>query len=249
MSESAPATEVDVKVFPQEDPRLGWVSIHDPQSRAFPIRTALPRTVEDKPRTWRLGPVLDQGREGACVGFGWTAELLGSPRPDRHATAPIANEYARGVYRRAQDIDEYSEGTEGTSVLAGAKVVQERGFIGEYRWCFSIEDVRDAVIAEGPVVIGIPWYSSMYGTRPSGLVEVDGDLVGGHCILVHGYHPSMRIQGENYHERFKVFRWRNSWGPSYGKDGNGIIRYEDLRDLLKSWGEAAVPTGRKTVRL
>jgi hypothetical protein len=231
------------------DPRLDWNPRHDPASLQFPIRAAL-GTVEDKPRAWDLGEVLDQGQEGACVGFGWTADLLASPRPDKYATAAVGNRFARNVYFDAQRIDEWEgENYEGTSVLAGAKVIAAKGYMSEYRWAFSIEDVRDAVIAEGPVVIGIPWYSNMYGTRPSGLLDIGGQLVGGHCILVSGYHPSMRIRGEGWNERHRVFRLRNSWGPDWGVNGNGFIKYDDLAALLREWGEACVPVGRKMVRL
>lgn len=233
------------------DPRLDWAPTHDPASRNFSARAAIGE-VPEEPRTWKLGPILDQGWEGACVGFGWTAELLASPRPDPYATPDVGNAFARSVYQDAQRIDEWpGEDYEGTSVLAGAKTIKSRGYIDSYRWCFSIEEIRDAVIAQGPVVIGIPWYSDMYQTRPSGLVEVGGDLVGGHCIMVYGYHPGMRITGENYFTRYRVFRWRNSWGTEYGPNGsgNGLIQYEDLRDLLAEWGEACVPIGRKLVRL
>ncbi len=239
----------DATVFPHVDPRLDWVSRHDDKSQQYPVREVL-GAVDERPRRWQTGEVLDQGREGACVGFGWTGELLASPRPDPYCTADTGNRYALDIYRRAKQLDAWDgELYDGTSVIAGAKAIVERGHVAEYRWCFSIDDVRDAVIAEGPVVIGIPWLSGMYGTRPSGLVEIDGGVVGGHCLLVTGYHPSMRLRGEDWHERFRVFRWRNSWGHSYGIGGDGFVRYEDLRDLLADYGEACVPMTRSLVRL
>lgn len=230
------------------DPRLDWQPRHDPRSLNYLVRDTLTVTETYYPKFWDMGAVLNQGREGACVGFGWTGELLASPRPHL-VSEQRGNEYARQYYYRCKEIDEW-EGVdyEGTSVLAGAKVARELGYIPEYRWAVSIDDVRDSVITKGPVVIGIPWLSGMYDTRPSGLVDVSGDTVGGHCILLTGYHPSMRIPGEDWHARFEVFRWRNSWGTSYGKSGTGLIRMEDLRDLLARWGEACVPVGRKLVR-
>lgn len=240
---------METKTFGQGDPRLDWVSQHDEKSLNFPVRSVLASYVEERPRTWKPGSVLDQGREGACVGFAWTAELLASPRPESALTS-VGNAFARQVYQEAQRIDEWEgEAYEGTSVLAGAKVLQSRGYFEEYRWAFSIEDVRDAVIEEGPVVLGIPWHEGMYDTRPSGLVDISGPIVGGHAITLYGYHPRMRIWGEDWRARHRVFRWRNSWGPTYGKTGNGLIRYEDLRDLLAGWGEACVPMDRKKVRL
>lgn len=225
-----------------------WVSRHDPRSLAYPIREVI-GTPGIKPRSWNVGTCLDQGNEGACVGFGWTGELLASPDPC-HVDEATGNAYALRTYHRAQQLDEWpGESYDGTSVLAGAKTIREARYMDGFRWAFSIDDVRDTVIAHGPVVIGIPWHQSMYETKPSGLVVVDGPVVGGHCILVYGYHPSARIRGEDHQRRFEVFRWRNSWGPSYGIGGNGYVRYEDLRDLLAGTGEACVPLGRHHVTL
>lgn len=239
--------EIATKKFLMEDRRLDWSPTHDPRSLNYEVRETL-GAVEEIPKTWDRGPILNQGSEGACVGFGWTAELMASPRPDPTAEALTANTYAKEVYYRAKQIDDYEgEDYSGTSVLAGAKVLQERGLQDEYRWALSVEDVRDAVISEGPVVVGVPWYYEMYVTKPSGLVTLGGDLVGGHCLTIFGYHPGQSIAGET--GEFKVFKWQNSWDVTYGRDGWGYIRYEDLRDLLSQWGEACVPMGRKMVRL
>lgn len=227
---------------------LDWVSRHDPRSLSFPIREQIGYP-GIRPRTWDVGTCLNQGREGACVGFGWVGELLASPMPYR-CDPDTGNSYARRTYHRAQQLDEWAgENYEGTSVLAGAKAIREAGHMDGYRWAFGIDDVRDTVLALGPVVIGIPWHEGMYETKPSGLVDVSGPVVGGHCLLVYGYHPSARLRGEDYRARFNIFRWRNSWGTGYGLDGNGFIRYEDLRDLLAHTGEACVPRGRRHVTL
>lgn len=229
-----------------QDRVLDWVSRHDPESRNYGIRSLVGSAVEPKIKNWSPGLVLDQGREGACVGFAFAAELAASPsRIPPKVTTDLLERYATGIYKDAQKIDAWQgESYEGTSVLAGAKVLKNRGLIGGYRWCFSVADIRDAIIAEGPVVIGIPWFESLYETRPSGLVEVSGSLVGGHAITLIGYHPKIRLAKEGYSKRFEVFRWRNSWGPSYGLAGNGYITSEDLATLLSDNGEACVPVDR-----
>lgn len=240
---------IKTNTFGSTTTRLGWRPAHDSRSLDYPIRSTLRESYEDV-RTWPRGPILDQGREGACVGFAWTNELIASPRPDPTTNISEAQQYALNVYREAQKIDEWpGESYSGTSVLAGAKIVKGAGHIDEYRWAFNIDDVKDTVIQHGPVIVGIPWYESMYQTRDSGLVEIGGQVVGGHALMVFGYHPAMRINGEGWNNRHRVFKWYNSWGPSYGKRGYGYIRYEDLRDLLADWGEACVPMGRKLVRL
>jgi hypothetical protein len=218
----------------------------DERSRNFSIAEVV-TAVEPRKRYWNPGTVLDQGREGACVGFGWTTELISSPKPFK-VDFDKGNNYALDVYHRARQLDPWEgEDYEGTSVLAGAKVLQERGYIKNYRWAFGIEQVRDALIAEGPVVLGVNWYDGMYETRPSGLVTIEGPVVGGHCITLTGYNPRARLAGEKgYHEGF---RWKNSWGTSYGVNGLGFIKIEDLARLLNEGGEACVPMLREKVRL
>lgn len=223
-----------------EERILDWQSEHDPKSRSFPIRALLPESIKPVRKMWKQGVVLDQGSEGACVGFGWTATLLAEPfAPQKQPTIASAQTAALSYYKRAQVIDEWEgENYSGTSVLAGAKIMQAEGYVGEYRWCFGIEDLRDAVLTKGPVVLGVPWYQGMYHTRKSGLVEVTGDKVGGHCIVVTGYHPAKAIEGR----QLEVFRWRNSWGRDYGLNGSAFIAYSDLSNLLKDGGEACIPT-------
>jgi hypothetical protein len=225
---------------------LDWVSQHDPRSRYFALRPKLPTEIPKVPTYWQEGVVLDQGSEGACVGYGWTAELLAEPiAPATQPLVATAEKYATFTYRRAKKVDQWpGEDYEGTSVLAGAKIMQKDGQIESYSWCFGVDDVRDAILTTGPVVIGIPWYQKMYSTTEEGLVVIGGRNVGGHCITVTGYDPAYFIEGRAQ----EVFRWRNSWGASYGLGGSGYIKYEDLDRLLQDRGEACIPVGRKTPR-
>lgn len=222
---------------------LNWVSRHDERSRDYPVQQILPAHPRIKPRMWAEGVVLDQGREGACVGFGWTAALLASPeRPAPQPDVEVAEAFAKDVYHEAQKIDEWpGEDYEGTSVLAGAKTLARRNLIDSYRWAFGLNDVRDTVIWKGPVVIGIPWFEGMYDTDNHGVVDVSGDMVGGHCITLTGYHPYARLGGKVR----EVFRWRNSWGTGYGRNGSGYIEAADLAWLLNMRGEACIPIGKR----
>jgi len=219
---------------------LNWRSRHDPRSKGYGIRPLLQqKEVKAEEKMWDEGIVLDQGSEGACVGFAWAGGLLADPNaPKIQPSFKKANDLARSFYHEAQKIDQWpGEDYSGTSVLAGAKVMKSKGLIKEYRWCFSLSDIKDAVISEGPVVIGIPWYQGMYQTRQDGLVRVSGKKVGGHAILITGYSPKMKF-GNKYLE---VFRWRNSWGESYGVGGSGWIEASQLNKLIKDNAEACVP--------
>lgn len=221
-----------------------WRPNHDPLSRNYGIADVV-SGVEKRPVLWTPGVVIDQGKEGACVGFGWTAELLAMPE-NYDVDIPTAEKFALSIYRRAKILDDFpGENYNGTSVLAGAKALHELGYIGSYRWAFSVDEVRDAVISEGPVVLGISWYDSMYETDAWGLVKIGGKKVGGHCITVVGYDPAMEIHGQDGPQ--EVFIWRNSWGQDYGKNGDGYIKYDDLKSLLADRGEACVPQARTIV--
>lgn len=222
---------------------LDWSPVFDEKSKDYPVRAILPENISYKAKMWREGTILDQGREGACVGFGWTAELLAEPfSPTEQPTEQQGNKIAQSFYKRAQKIDQWpGEDYDGTSVLAGAKIMKEEGHIGGYRWCFSIEDLRDTIITQGPVVVGVPWSSKMYQTLDNGLVVLGGKKVGGHCLTVTGYHPEMRIDGQ----KLEVFRWTNSWGEGYGHGGSGYIKYEDLKSLVSERAEMCIPEDRE----
>jgi hypothetical protein len=211
---------------------------HDPRSLDYPVRELF-KPVPVTSKFWSPGAVLDQGQEGACVGHGIAADLSASPVRVRGVDHP----YAQSIYMDARKIDGIPDSSgEGTSVNAGMKIAVERGFYTSYHWAFSLDDVIQSLLQVGPVVIGINWYAGMY-EAPDGVVSVSGECVGGHCILLTGY-------AKRYGRLGEVFRWRNSWGPGYGRNGNAYIKADDLgRLLIDEKGEAAIPVGRKLVAL
>lgn len=222
-----------------EDPRLNRLIEFDERSRDFPVRTALPST-RLVSRTWTAGLILDQLREGSCVGMALAKDAASYPVP-----VPGVNETtALALYHLAQRLDEFPDDIpyEGTSTLGGIKAYRSMGFITSYRWAFNIDDVLATLSNLGPVIIGIWWYESMYDTRPNGLVEVSGEIVGGHCICLTGHWLKKRFAGET--QARHVVEWTNSWGPTYGIRGRGYIAPEDLEALLQDQGEACVPLGR-----
>lgn len=177
--------------------------------------------------------VLDQGREGACVGHCVTHEYGASP-----VRGKVSNSLAYDVYKRAQQLDPWpGEDYEGTSVRAGMLAGRERGWWTGFRWALSMPELR-AALDLGPVVIGVDWYEGMYDA-PGGIVRPTGRVVGGHCLLVTGYTPRHRgIRGP-------AWRLRNSWGKTWGANGTAYIPAADLAQILfAAGGEAAVPVGR-----
>jgi hypothetical protein len=222
-----------------QDRVFDWKSKHDERSIAYQIPT---RTTARGYRFWQEGPVLDQGNYGYCVGFGITGELNADPFPVGLPTF----DFAAGIFHLALKFDEIPGEADdtGTSVLAGAKAAQKMGLISEYRWCFGIDEVARGLYNHGPVVVGTPWLDSMmepvYLDGHDGeaqnvpdlpVLDITGDEVGGHCYLLTGF---TRFGNTEY------FRMRQTWGQSWGRDGDAMIRKNDMAKLLKSSGEACI---------
>lgn len=230
----------------------------DPKSKRFGIAAL----VEAKPvrgKTWyypgapyKTRQNTDQGQEGACPGFGWTNELIATPKAWKFKTHEQANKFAREkIYWEAQKVDEWPGGAypgaapqyEGSSVLAAAKVVQSLGYMDEYRWAFNVDEAMLAVAHEGPVVVGTVWTDDME-PRPSGLLEgTSGNERGGHCYLIRGVILKPKLRGEKLTE--PVFLITNSWGDGWGKGGDAYIRVADFEKLMAKQGEVCVPVRRR----
>lgn len=224
-------------------PIFNWRPSFDERSKDYPIRAAVVPGVR-RNKLWRTGPVLNQGREGACVGFGWTAEALSTPvAVDLNRVAAdvprTPQEFAHALYVRAKQLDTWpGEDYSGTAVIAGAKAMKEYGLLNEYRWAFHANDVIDAVIQRGPVVLGINWYDGMY-QAPNGVLGVSGPVVGGHCITVVGY-----VLADSSKTGAEAVILQNSWGPRWGQNGLAELKVSDLERLLADDGEACVPYRR-----
>jgi hypothetical protein len=203
----------------------------DERSRAYPIRALIAPSARPRSYTWRVPVALDQGNEGACVGFAWAHELAARPAVVRNVTRA----HALAIYAQAQTLDQWpGEGYSGTSVLGGAKAVCANGFMPEYRWAFGLDDLVLAIGYHGPAVLGINWYDRMFTPDPDGTLHVDGSVAGGHAILAYGVNVRQRT----------VKLW-NSWGPDWGPLGAAaLIGFDDLARLLREDGEACIPVHR-----
>lgn len=191
--------------------------------------------------TWAVGTVLDQGREGACVGHGWTHEAVARPavarfpRPAPDATQPLTpQQFAFALYAWCKDNDEWAGNNyDGTSVAAGAKGMARLGLIPEYRWTRNATDAAVAVSRTGPAVIGVDWMTGFFQPDRDGYLNMTGRVEGGHCLLVNGYSV-----------RRRAFLATNSWSASWGRSGTAWIRHDDMTQLLRDGGEVCVPMRR-----
>jgi len=193
-----------------------WAPNLDPRSLDYPsaaiVAAGNRRTVE-----WDLRPILNQGADGACVGYA-IASAAGAP------------DAAERVYAIAKTLDQWpGESYSGTSVTAGAKAAQALGIIKSYRWAFTAGEVLDA-LQVGPVVLGLYWTPGMF--KPAaGVMAVDAPKHKslGHCTVAVGYDPARN-----------AVRIQSSWGTGWAEDGRAWLPVEDLETLMGRTGEACL---------
>jgi hypothetical protein len=134
------------------------------------------------------------------------------------------------VYNRAQLIDQWpGENYDGTSVRAGAKVLQERDVVGNYHWATDVSDIINAVLTTGPVVLGTRWYEGMSRPDSHMILHPTGEILGGHAYVLNGVSLSRGL-----------FRMKNSWGRNWGKNGRAYISFDAVDQLLGEQGEACL---------
>lgn len=171
---------------------------------------------------------LNQGREGACTGFG--AEHCRALSPYPQATSDAI---AQSVYHRARYLDEWpGEDYEGSSVNGAMKAEREMGVITGWRWAPTMAEARHGVSFHGAGEFGLWWYTGMFDADSSGFIHPTGIKEGGHALAYAGY---KRLNGSRAH------RLENSWGPGWGDNGGCWIWEQDLADLLSDDGELAFP--------
>lgn len=213
------------------DMRLDRCVQFDARSRNFPMR-ALTEGKPLKSYTWRCYPRLDQGPDGACVGFAVSHELSARASEVKGLDAMFAKQK---IYWEAQKIDPWAGGSypgaspfyEGTSVLAGVKVAHKLGYMKAYRWAFGLEDLLLGIGYNGPAVMGINWYTGMFYPDNNGQIKVEGSIAGGHAILAN------KVDVKN-----KRVWLHNSWGPNWGINGCAWLTFDDMERLLYEYGEA-----------
>jgi len=176
---------------------------------------------------WGVKTVLDQGRYPHCVAFAWKHYLIAAPLKQGKFLVPAF------LYELAQKYDRWpGEDYEGTSVRAGAKILNKLGFVKSYWWGSSAEDVKNWILKRGPVVLGTRWYEKMSMLDKRGYARPQGDILGGHAYLCIGYN-----------KKRNAFKCLNSWGREWGVKGKFWITYKHM-DYLVRRGEACIALER-----
>lgn len=215
---------------------LDWVPKPDPLNEMFRVASldcyaagSERHSIQRTKRVW-----LDQGREGACTGFGAEHVRALTPYPQPN----ITNESARLVYYEARRRDEWTgEDYEGSSVNGAMKAERFFGRISEWRWMKTMAEVRHALSWHGAVEIGVNWYTGMFDVDGEGFVHPSGIIEGGHALALSGF---KMLNGA------RTYWLDNNWSNEWGFAGGCRIWEEDLQQLLSEDGEFACP---KKVRL
>lgn len=211
-------------------PGLGRLFVPDARDLDYPATKLLPLKAEFRTyRYWNdTGWWGDQGQTPQCVGYAWTHWLEDGP-VTQGGVPPILK--PETIYHEAQKIDEWpGENYDGTSVRAGAKVLQSRGFISSYHWAMNIDEVIHCLLNIGPMVMGTNWYSSMFEPNDDNIIEVRGTRpAGGHAYDANGINL---IRG--------WIRIKQSWGRSWANHGHAYMYIEDFERLLNENGEACI---------
>lgn len=215
-----------------DDYGLGRLPAVDERDRQYPAVRLLAAAAEPAPPArywWPGGWWGDQGRTSQCVAYSWSHWLRAGPNTQRrHQPDPAA------LYRRAQQVDEWpgeEPAYEGTSVRAGAKILQADGYVASYWWAATADEVARAVLTVGPVVVGTLWFSAMFRPSPGDgwRLRPAGSVAGGHAYLLDGYNANTQL-----------FRVKNSWGRGWGRGGFAALHAADLDALLAQDGEACL---------
>lgn len=211
-------------------PGLGRRYASDVRDSRFPLRAVLPPTASTRThRYWNAnGWWGDQGPSPQCVAYAWCHYLEDGP-VGQPGKAPIVAPDV--IYHEAQAVDEWEGEYDGTSVRAGAKALQARGFIAAYHWASTIQEITAALLDVGPVVVGVNWYEEMFEGDEAGLIHIGGALTGGHAFVLDGI--SLPHQ---------LIRFKNSWGRQWNRNGFGYLAFGDMDHLLHEDGEACLAT-------
>lgn len=190
---------------------------------AATLQDSLPRVLPEY-RYWLNGYYLDQKQTNSCVGYCCAQWAQTSP-----VRTKLPADFGLVIYKRALQIDEFNgEQDTGTSIRAGVKVLEEQNRVERYVWAYSAEEVKQWILAFGPVIVGTTITQGMRDIAgPGWYMNPTGNPLGGHAYLLIGYSKSRH-----------AFRMINSWSQGWGDKGKAWLRYGDLDSLLRAQGDA-----------
>lgn len=211
--------------------RLGRHVEHDPASHDYPFEVT--EATPLKKVLWRrYGSIFNQGDLGSCTGNAMAGALNTLPIHKTLAKALVEKD-AISIYEQATEIDnipgQYPPDDTGSSGLAVCKVAKTRGLISGYRHAFNLTQALQA-LQTGTVITGVSWYEGFDNPDTTGLVEIAGQVRGGHEFEILGYDPATDL-----------LTAANSWGTGWGVAGRFHFTSKTWAELLDDQGDVTVP--------
>ena len=203
--------------------------IHDHRDfalRDFITPSMRKRAAQITAQDWKVATILDQGNTPHCVGFAWAGFGISVPVVDAWDNA-----MGDRIYYAAKIIDGEPGQEDGSDTRSGVKAFGQFANLGAYAFATSLDDIITWLLTSGPVITGTDWYNNMFYPDSSGLVHVGGGVAGGHEWMISGVDTIK-----------KLFHCTNSWGTSFGINGQFYLSYADYQLLLNSQGDACTAT-------
>lgn len=176
-------------------------------------------------KSWEYKEVFDQKNTSMNVGCAWTTYL--STKMPVEELGMSEAEFAKSLYHESQLADPWGakaekDGKYGTSLLTAGKVLKDQNFFKQLVWTDDVYDLSNFVLTRGAAIIASNWTSEMNHVDPNGFVRPNGAYEGNHCWLVYGVD-----------DVWETFFALNSWGRNYGKDGKFLVKFADMKKILK----------------
>ena len=193
----------------------------EPVLAALPAMAALP----DRYAVRRLGPVLNQHDTPMCVAFSSSSLKAMQDWEDQHRWFNFDEPKffkriggnAQGAYPRAALEEMLKVGYPTQNGRAGKHRIK-----AYYAVPIRPKMIKQVIRRLGPVLLSTEWAQSWFHPSPSGLLPKFDRSIGGHAVVVFGWNT-------------RGFRFRNSWGRGWGRDGNGILPYDELDHVKEVW--------------
>lgn len=198
----------------------------------------------------KMTPVRSQGNEGACVGF---AGAVGVKEYQEQIDYGIFVSLSpRFLYEESKKISGHKEGT---TLVACAKVLVEKGICEEKYWKYIPKDpqqpfpdayhnalkykvepmwtritnekeLKASLVKYGALLIGVKVYRNWYRQKNGHIPNAT------FCDKIKGVLGGHAITITSYNDETQEYEFKNSWGESWGNQGYGFLTYKEMRRTL-----------------
>ena len=195
-----------------------------------------------------MSPVRNQGNEGTCVAFASVSGVKEfQDKKEYHKLIRLSPRFLYSLCKKF-DGDPFEDGTYPRIAM---KVLLNYGVCHESFWPYVAQkktrpragadkdaikfkirayariksglEMKRSLLVNGPFVAGVQvfksWFTKKVGSRGFVPMPKPGDnSVGGHAICIVGYD-----------EKFKIYKFKNSWGANWGSAGYGYLPYAYMK--------------------